>query len=192
MFLSLSGRFAKPGVSPHMCMQCLMIPSAKKKSMQDVLKLQVEYAKRHGYDLYTFVDEKDRDSTGRSALWYKIKSTQYLMDSGSTGCDYIFWMDSDTAITNMSFSLESLIHWNGMEDTDVVVSGDTLAVNLAQSLWKFTKFSRNLLEDMWHIGTVPLEETGSINVILGGCQPWHNKTQKVTGSISVFSLGQTL
>lgn len=58
-----------------------------------------------------------------------------------------------------------------MSDTDVVVSGDTLAVNLAQSFWKFTRFSRDLLEDMWQIGRVPLLETGSINAILGGCQP---------------------
>ncbi|CAK9099389.1 unnamed protein product [Durusdinium trenchii] len=171
-------RFAKPGASPHMCMQCLMIPSVSKKSLQDVLRLQVEYARRHGYDLYTFIDERDRASTGRSPLWYKIKSTIYLIDSGTTGCDYIFWMDSDTVINNMSFSLESLIHWNGMQDTDVVVAGDTLAVNLAQSLWKFSRFSRDLLQDMWHIGSVPLEETGSINVILGGCQPLDNKTQK--------------
>ena len=172
-------RFAKPGASPHMCLQCLMIPGVNKKILQDVLSLQVEYARRHGYDLYTFVDEEDRKTTGKSPLWYKIKSTQYLIDSGTTGCDYIFWMDSDTAIMNMSFPLESLIHWNGMEDTDIVVAADTLAVNLAQSLWKFTSFNRLLLDEMWNVGSVRLEETGSINVLLGGCRPQDSLQQKL-------------
>ena len=171
-------RFAKPGVSPHMCMQCLMIPKVKEGPLMDVLHLQVEYARRHGYDLYTFVDESDRKKTDKSPLWYKLRSTQYLIDSGTTGCDYIFWMDSDAVIMNMSFKLESLIHWNGLPDTDVVVAADTLAVNLAQSLWKFTRFSRDLLEDMWHVGTVPLMETGSINALLGGCTPEDSREEK--------------
>lgn len=163
-------RFHQAGVSPHICMQCLMIPTINRGQNLGVLALQVEYARRNGYDLYTYIEDTFTKG-GKSPLWLKLRSTQFLIDSGKTGCDYIFWMDSDTVIMNMSFKLESLIHWNGMPDTDVVVSGDTLAVNLAQSFWKFTRFSRDLLEDMWQIGRVPLLETGSINAILGGCQP---------------------
>ena len=147
-----------------------MIPDVRQEPNFAVHGLQVEYARRHGYDLYTYVDDTFA-KRGIHPMWLKIRSTQFPMDSGKTGCDYIFWMDSDTVVMNMSFRLESLIHWNGMPDTDVVVSGDTLAVNLPQSLWKFTRFSRDLLEDMFDIGDCPLRETGAINVILGGCQP---------------------
>ena len=112
--------------------------------------------------------------------WDQRWSTQYLIESGTTGCDYIFWMDSDAIIMNMSFRLESLIHWDGMEDTDIVVAADTLAVNLAQSLWKFSRFSHQILEDSWNIGgVVPLVETGAFNAILGGCQPDHSPQEKV-------------
>ena len=66
-----------------------------------------------------------------------------------------------------------------MEDTDVVVAADTLAVNPAQSLWKFTPFTRALLEDMWNVGSVRLEERGSLNVLLGGCEPQSTSGEKI-------------
>ena len=78
----------------------------------------------------------------------------------------------------MSFSLENLIHWDGMEDTDIVLA-DTLAANLAQSLWKFSRFSHQILEDSWNMGSfAPLVETGACNAILGGCQPENSPEEK--------------
>ena len=168
-------RFAKAGVSPHMCLQCLMVGTLSLK----VLELQVEYARRHGYDLYTYIDDSELSDKTHEVHFWKMRSTQYLIESGTTGCDYIFWMDSDAIIMNMSFSLESLIHWDGMEDTDIVLAADTLAANLAQSLWKFNRFTHQILEDSWNMGSsAPLVETGAFNAILGGCQPESSPEEK--------------
>ena len=144
-----------------------------------VLELQVEYARRHGYDLYTYTDESEQPDESHAIHFWKMRSTQYLIESGTTGCDYIFWMDSDAIIMNMSFSLENLIHWDGMEDTDIVLAADTLAANLAQSLWKFSRFTHQILEDSWNMGSfAPLVETGAFNAILGGCQPESSPEEK--------------
>ena len=168
-------RFAKAGVSPHMCLQCLMVGGL----FMPVLELQVEYARRHGYDLYTYTDESEQPDESHAIHFWKMRSTQYLIESGTTGCDYIFWMDSDAIIMNMSFSLENLIHWDGMEDTDIVLAADTLAANLAQSLWKFSRFTHQILEDSWNMGSfAPLVETGAFNAILGGCQPESSPEEK--------------
>ena len=168
-------RFATAGVSPHMCLQCLMVGG---RFSMPVLELQVEYARRHGYDLYTYTDQPEPDKSHEIHFW-KFRSTQYLIESGTTGCDYIFWMDSDAVIMNMSFSLENLIHWDGMEDTDIVLAADTLAANLAQSLWKFSRFTHQILEDSWNMGSfAPLFETEAFNAILGGCQPENSPQQK--------------
>ena len=168
-------RFAKAGVSPHMCLQCLMVG----RLFMPVLELQVEYARRHGYDLYTYTDESEQPDKSHAIHFWKMRSTQYLIESGTTGCDYIFWMDSDAIIMNMSFSLESLIHWDGMEDTDIVLAADTLAANLAQSLWKFSRFTHQILEDSWNMcSSAPLVETGAFNAILGGCQPESSPEEK--------------
>jgi hypothetical protein len=143
-----------------------------------VLELQVEYARRHGYDLYTYIDDSELSDKTYEVHFWKMRSTQYLIESGTTGCDYIFWMYSDAIIMNMSFSLENLIHWDGMEDTDIVAA-DTLAANLAQSLWKFSRFTHQILEDSWNMGSfAPLVETGAFNAILGGCQPENSPEEK--------------
>jgi hypothetical protein len=36
---------------------------------------------------------------------------------------------------NMSFPLESLIHWNGMHDTDAVVTADLWRFHREKILW---------------------------------------------------------
>mmetsp|Transcript_19311 Transcript_19311/g.23835 ORF Transcript_19311/g.23835 Transcript_19311/m.23835 type:complete len:400 (-) Transcript_19311:10-1209(-) len=180
-------RFAR-GNSPQMCLQCVMIPDFRSvRRRLDVLQLQIEYARRHGYDLYTYVGdgEDNMKRRNRHVEWYKLRSTQDLIESGTTGCDYIFWMDQDSVINNMSFALESLINWNGLHDTDAVLTADTLGVNSAQSLWKTSRFTRDFMVDawsMWRPGgakeNVPLHANGALAAIYGGCQPSNSVKQK--------------
>jgi len=176
-------RFSR-GASPQMCLQCVMIPGIKGQYYQDMLKLQMVYAQRHGYDLYTFVGDAEGYMERRpNTEWYKLLSTQWLIESGKSGCDYIFWIDTNSLIMNLDFTLESLIHWNKMQDTDAVISADTLAVNLNQGLWKFTRFTRDLLVDAWSMRErdgpkVNLHATGAMASILGGCQPHQSFQQK--------------
>ncbi|CAE8585315.1 unnamed protein product [Polarella glacialis] len=170
-------RFSRPEASPRMCMQCIMIPGILTGSsyLRGTFVLQREYARRHGYDLYTLVS---RLNETRPPSWLKVKSTQALIASGTTGCDYIFWMDGDAVIMNMSFKLESIIGYQGRPDTDLVISGDTLLVNVAQSLWKFTPFVYQLLEDIWNMGDIQLWETGALSSIIGGCKPSDDRGKK--------------
>lgn len=98
--------------------------------------------------------------------------------NNSGTCDYIFWMDSDAVIMNMSFKLDWLIGYNGVNDTDLVASGDTVTINAAQTLWKATPWSYQFLLDMWNMGDIILWETGAINAIIGGCTPKDNPHKK--------------
>lgn len=59
----------------------------------------MEYARRHGYDLYTIVNEKTHRTLNPA------RSSQLLM-SGGTGCDYIFWVEKNAVILDMNFRLE--------------------------------------------------------------------------------------
>eukprot|EP00435_Cladocopium_sp_Y103_P012807 s1655_g3.t1 len=190
-------RFAQ-GNSPHMCIQCVMFQDfLQTRKKLDTHRLQVEYARRHGYDLYTYVgdDEENIQQRARYIDWYKVLSTQELIESGTTGCDYIFWIDQDSVVMNMSFTLESLINWNGMHDTDAVITADTLGVNTVQGLWKVSRFTRDLMVDiwsMWQPGGVknnpPLHATGALASILGGCQP-HDSVQQKKACYFVMDLG---
>ena len=146
-----------------------MIPGIMKGAdyIPEEFYLQREYARRHGYDHYVLTSKLD---ARRHPAWNKILSSRVIMNN-SGACDYIFWMDSDAVIMNMSFKLEWLIGWNGTKDTDLVASGDTIAVNTAQTLWKATPWNFQLLLDMWNMGDIALWETGALNSIIGGCQP---------------------
>ena len=117
-------RFAG-GNSPQICLQCVMIPDIiHTRKRLDAHRLQVEYARRHKYDLYTYVG--DGQKLERSLEWYKLLSSQYLIEAGTTGCDYFFWIDEDSVIMNMSFELETLIHWKAGPDTDAVITAEPL------------------------------------------------------------------
>lgn len=191
-------RFAR-GNSPQICIQCVVISGdiIHTRKRLDAHRLQLEYAQRHGYDLYTYVGDEEniKQGTTRYVDWYKLLSTQELIESGTTGCDYIFWIDQDSVIMNMSFPLESLIHWNGMHDTDAVVTADTLGVNTIQGLWKVSRFTRDLMVDMWSMwqpggikNNPPLHATGALASILGGCQP-HDTVQQKKACYFVMDLG---
>eukprot|EP00930_Biecheleria_cincta_P026733 TRINITY_DN18802_c0_g1_i2.p1 TRINITY_DN18802_c0_g1~~TRINITY_DN18802_c0_g1_i2.p1 ORF type:complete len:883 (-),score=108.12 TRINITY_DN18802_c0_g1_i2:288-2579(-) len=162
-------RFASANAAPRMCMQCAMIPGILKGApyQPEVFYIQREYARRHGYDLYILTSKLD---ARRHPSWHKIMSSRAIMNS-SGACDYIFWLDSDVVIMNMSFKLEWLIGYHGNNDTDLVASGDTVAVNAAQTLWKATPWNFQFLLDMWNMGDIQLWETGAINALIGGCQP---------------------
>ena len=150
-----------------MCIQVLTIPSVKKGYLYWSFFILREYARRNGYDLYALTTKMNET---RPPSWLKIRSAQAIIRS-NTGCDYLFWIDGDAIIMNFSFRLENIIGYNGNKDVDVVVSGDTVAINAAMGLWKMTPWAYSFLEDMWNIGDVKLWETGAIAILIAGCKP---------------------
>ncbi|GFR48743.1 hypothetical protein Agub_g10701 [Astrephomene gubernaculifera] len=63
---------------------------------------KAEYALRHGY---TYVDASELLDASRPASWSKIPAVLSVLDS----YDWVFWLDADTLITNMSLPLETLL-----------------------------------------------------------------------------------
>eukprot|EP00198_Chlamydomonas_reinhardtii_P012687 XP_001702024.1 predicted protein [Chlamydomonas reinhardtii] len=61
-----------------------------------------QYAALHGY---RYVDASDLLDRSRPASWSKILAVLSVLDS----CDWVFWVDADTLITNMSTPLERLL-----------------------------------------------------------------------------------
>lgn len=167
-------RFSTPSASPRMCLQVVTIPSVTGGYLPKTFHLLREYCRRHGYDLYALTDKLGET---RMASWLKIRSAQAIIRS-NTGCDYLFWIDGDAVIMNMTFKLETVIGYNGNKDADVVVSGDTVAINAAMGLWKMTPWSWQFLEDMWNVGNVKLWETGAINVLIANCTPTDSSAKK--------------
>ena len=81
-------------------LRCIFLHFILAQSLRfDAWRLQVEYARRHGYDLYTIVNEKTHRTLNPA------RSSQLLM-SGGTGCDYIFWVEKNAVILDMNFRLE--------------------------------------------------------------------------------------
>ena len=136
--------------------------------MQKVLDLRREYARRHGYDYYSIA------LAGGNPMMTWTRSFQLLMDA-NTGCEYIFRMDSETLIVDFQFKLESLIQWNGMKDTDLVVTGTGAPgalVTFTSCLWKRTSFSSRLFAELRRYMALsePKATAGaSMNAILGRC-----------------------
>lgn len=136
--------------------------------MKKVLELRKEYARRHGYDYYSIA------LAGGNPVMTWTKSFQLLMD-GNTGCEYIFRMDSETLIVDFQFKLESLIQWNGMRDTDLVVTGtgaQGAIVTFTSCLWKRTSFSSRLFAELRRymaLSEPKATAAASMNAILGGC-----------------------
>ncbi|KAG2432346.1 hypothetical protein HYH02_012920 [Chlamydomonas schloesseri] len=61
-----------------------------------------QYAALHGY---RYVDASALLDRTRPASWSKIPAVMSVLDS----CDWVFWVDADTLITNMSTPLERLL-----------------------------------------------------------------------------------
>ncbi|CAE7492650.1 unnamed protein product [Symbiodinium sp. CCMP2456] len=167
-------RFSDPSASPRICVQVITIPTVTGGYLTKTFHLLREYCRRHGYDLYALTDKLGEK---RVASWLKIRSAQAIIRS-NTGCDYLFWIDGDAVIMNMTFELETVIGYNGNKDVDVVVSGDTVAVNAAMGLWKMTAWNWQFLEDMWNVGDVKLWETGAINILIANCTPTDSSAKK--------------
>ena len=137
-------------------------------------ELRIHYAKLHGYDLYSLASEPTRPRFTRR------ESTQLLIDSRKTGCNYIFWLSVDAIIMDINFKIESLIQWQGASDTDLVVAGNLAVVNLVTGLWKSSNFNSLLLQDLLEIvpGSEGRSATASMSALLGGCTVRSNEEEK--------------
>ena len=155
--------------APKICIQSTPPVHWKRGGrMQKVLDVRREYARRHGYDYYSIA------LGGGNPMLTWTRSLQLLMDA-NTGCEYIFRMDSETLIVDFEFKLETLIHWKGMRDTDLVVAGTGITgalVTFTSCLWKTSPFSRRLLAELRHYmasSEPKATAAASMNAILGGC-----------------------
>ncbi len=89
------------------------------------------YAERHGYEC------RRSDHPGH---WGKVKA---LLDAWG-GSDWLWWLDSDAAITNPEISLTSLVD----RTAEVVITCDVTGLNSGSMLLKTTPRIRGVLEAM--------------------------------------------
>lgn len=150
--------------------------------------MQSEYASRHGYDFYALRRPFEMRNSTRTNHYQKILSTQYLLDfqpphHNTKPYDYIFWMDADTMIMNMSKTLEAIVE-SAPPNKHAIICGDTNVVNSAQLLWKNTKSTRKILQDLWDMydgpeGKVPIFENGLLASMIAGCTPQSTPDEKL-------------
>ena len=125
--------------------------------------LQSEYARQHNYDFYAL--KQPFETEIKVTHYQKILSSLKLLDtprhhpSSITEdryyYDYIFWIDADTIITNMTVRLEDIIGMASSSPTSsdnsdnrhhVIISGDLYLINSAQVLWRNTDRTREILQ----------------------------------------------
>ena len=145
--------------------------------------LQAEYAKRHGYDFYALKRPlSPPKNTTRTLHYQKILSSQRLFQVPhpvyrGRNYDWIFWIDADAVITNLSVKLEDLMQ-QSPPNKHVVLSGDTNIVSIAQVFWRNTKRSNEIQQKIWDMyqedkdnTLVPNYENGMLASMVGGCHP---------------------
>ncbi|GLI71280.1 hypothetical protein VaNZ11_016408 [Volvox africanus] len=79
------------------------------------------FAEAHGY---TYVDASDHLDNSRPASWSKIPAVLSIMDQ----YDWIFWLDADTLITNLTIPVEAVLPTRGSAP-DLLLTEDSTGVN---------------------------------------------------------------
>lgn len=109
--------------------------------MSRVLKNREEYARRHGYRMVVANDVLDRT---RPAAWSKLKAVNKHLDS----FDYLFYIDMDIVIMNMTIPAERFI---GLDPSkDIIMTEDWNGPNTGVWLAKRSQFSHWFLEMAWN------------------------------------------
>ena len=106
------------------------------------------YAEKHGY---TLVDASSLIDPQRPPAWSKIRAVQSLMKSNQ--CDWIFWMDADTVITNSSIRLESILPQDPEIDFLVTMDRRFTANSGAWLMRAQSTFCQQFLQDWWDMKT---------------------------------------
>mmetsp|Transcript_4959 Transcript_4959/g.13883 ORF Transcript_4959/g.13883 Transcript_4959/m.13883 type:complete len:376 (-) Transcript_4959:827-1954(-) len=189
--------FVPKSLSPMMpliAIATVNIPKKRKKSdvyYRMTQAIQMQYAKKHGYDLFSLQRpfSIDANRKRRRTQWQKLPSTQFLLNMKhpylqNRKYDYIFWVDGDTMIMNFTLSLFKDIIAPTPPGKSIIVTGDTLIVNSAQVLWKNSPATTWFLNTLWNMfderetQILPLNDNGYMASMLGGCLPNNSAREK--------------
>ena len=138
--------------------------------------LQVEYARRHCYDVHVLT----RPINGtREPAWEKVIGSLAIMKH-FYNYDLIFWNDADTIINNHTIKLEEIWTTATRDNKEkvMVLSGDTLIVNAGQLIWKNNNRTGELLQTLWEMDHLYLYENGPLAAMIGGCIPNNTLAEK--------------
>jgi len=138
----------KPCDKKKICIVTAYTPSGKWKELGELTTATMKsYADKHGYDLKVFASgfQPDRDFT-----WSKVKFIRAVLKSGLY--DWVWWLDSDAAITNHTIELENLVS----DDFDLFIGADSgnyhgrpIILNAGSFLIRNCDWSIWLLDEMW-------------------------------------------
>lgn len=112
------------------------------------------YCKKYGYD-YIYIA---KNTTGISPYWYKVFLVKDLLEKDY---DYVFWLDSDTAIMNFNIDLGDDIL--DKYDSDIFVGSDNIkydVVNAGLFIVRNSKIGREFIDD-WIGAYKPYCEKGN-------------------------------
>jgi hypothetical protein len=97
------------------------------------------YCEIHGYDCVI----KTAQTSNRPASWEKISFCQELLPY----YDWLFWIDSDACILNMSKKLEDLID----DNYDIIIAENIYGINAGVWLIKNSPWSAKALKEVWEL-----------------------------------------
>ncbi|CAD7697635.1 unnamed protein product [Ostreobium quekettii] len=116
----------------------------KGRSFEGVLEATREnkegYARRHGY---RYFDASFLLDTSRPPSWSKILAVQYYLAE----YDWVFWMDSDSVVTNPDIKLESILPAG--ERLDFIVTKDPAGYNAGMWFIRNSPWSHKFLRTWW-------------------------------------------
>jgi len=102
-----------------------------------------KYAQIHNYDLKVCKVILDKS---RPPAWSKIKLLQLWMLNSNY--DWLWWIDSDAVITNLSIKLESIISL--ATDEFIIISKNPDIINSGSFLIKNSEKSKKFLSDVYN------------------------------------------
>ena len=100
------------------------------------------YATHHGYTLLVY----PRQDTDRPHSWSKIKTIRQAILSERY--DWLFWLDSDTVITNFTISVESILP--SERHVHFILGLDCNGVNMGVMLIRSSSLALGVLERVYH------------------------------------------
>ena len=121
---------------------------------------KIEYASKHGYDLFYFDTEIDKS---RPPQWSKIKAVEYLLND----YEWVWWIDIDALVINMDIKLEEIIDNN----YDIIFTENKYSViSNGSSFYKNSNLSKKFLHECYTLNREILRDV-NVNVFDHEQQP---------------------
>ncbi|GBG75078.1 hypothetical protein CBR_g19591 [Chara braunii] len=161
-----------PGGSPRVLLITASQPGCGTKYGDYVtmcaLKNKVDYARRHDIDVFFSLEKYVSGGHRVDGLHNKIFVINNTMVN-RPGYDWYIWMDSDTLIMDMDFSIpwskyegKSLVLWGNHSEFDKVIAGaNYLSINSGVMFLRNNDFTQSLFKSMSKIWTKGFKEAGN-------------------------------